>query len=609
MRMTAPLAIALVLTSPRFAPADLRVVARTNQTAPGVAAVYAGFDAPALIAGGLTAFGASVRDQDFNFKSGLWSEGDGLGMLRAVALKGNPAPTAGALPFTGFYDPERSYLFNDLGDVAFVGELSGGIQAIYTDRERFVGPALLEIARVGQPAVDTDAGRTYNGLDLLAMAHVHSGIGFRALLAPGAFPNNFPSDSVYNEGFNVVLTNVAQLPDPAPGTSRPFPLGTALFTEFRPPTINDSGRIAFSGSTNAGASVGSIGAEGIWTTSPAGALRAVALAGQPAPGTATTFSTIFGRNLDYDAIPVINDDGDVAFSATLTGLIAGNLRVGIWVERNGTVEKVAFESEAAPGTASTFQRLNEPLIDSAGLTAFTATLADGKQGLWRETAPGVLSKLALQGEPAPGTAFNFQNITDLAVSRTGHVAFLAQLSNFAKEALYVTDSSGAVRKIAAADDVIDLEGSPFRIDDVFFQGLTGAISGPGSGVGSGLNDAGQLGAVVRGELLDVNSAPTGEFLDAVVVFDAPVACLPADFDCDGDVDGTDLSIWKDAFNLNALGDADGDNDSDGADLLLWQRQLGSVPAVAAAAPVPEPGSAALLAACVGGISLLRRRWS
>ena len=72
----------------------------------------------------------------------------------------------------------------------------------------------------------------------------------------------------------------------------------------------------------------------------------------------------------------------------------------------------------------------------------------------------------------------------------------------------------------------------------------------------------------------------------------------ADFDEDGDVDPTDLAIWRNAFNLNQLGDADGDNDSDGGDFLLWQQQYGSAPAVAvaqpAAAAVPEPSAAVMM---------------
>ncbi|BBO30745.1 beta strand repeat-containing protein [Lacipirellula parvula] len=85
----------------------------------------------------------------------------------------------------------------------------------------------------------------------------------------------------------------------------------------------------------------------------------------------------------------------------------------------------------------------------------------------------------------------------------------------------------------------------------------------------------------------------------------------ADFDEDGDVDSTDLAIWKNAFNLNQLGDADGDNDSDGADFLLWQQQFGSKPAVAVGTPVatavPEPSGFALLAFAAAGIAAARRR--
>jgi hypothetical protein len=112
------------------------------------------------------------------------------------------------------------------------------------------------------------------------------------------------------------------------------------------------------------------------------------------------------------------------------------------------------------------------------------------------------------------------------------------------------------------------------------------------------------GNTVTGEFdfADVSGMPAGlafhvEYLaNAVQLQVVTKPIFSADFDDDGDVDATDLVIWRGAFNLNQLGDADGDNDSDGEDFLLWQQQFGSIPGAGAAlgATVPEPTSAFLI---------------
>ena len=80
----------------------------------------------------------------------------------------------------------------------------------------------------------------------------------------------------------------------------------------------------------------------------------------------------------------------------------------------------------------------------------------------------------------------------------------------------------------------------------------------------------------------------------------------ADFDEDGDVDGDDLTRWRNNFGTDTThmtGDADGDGDADGGDFLMWQRQLGSgPPANATSTAVPEPTSWGLL---LVGVWLLR----
>lgn len=76
-----------------------------------------------------------------------------------------------------------------------------------------------------------------------------------------------------------------------------------------------------------------------------------------------------------------------------------------------------------------------------------------------------------------------------------------------------------------------------------------------------------------------------------------------DFDHDGDVDGTDLTMWRGAYHSTAAGDADKDGDSDGADFLIWQRNA-TGPKVSA---VPEPASLAMLLCGLSFAALARRR--
>jgi len=71
------------------------------------------------------------------------------------------------------------------------------------------------------------------------------------------------------------------------------------------------------------------------------------------------------------------------------------------------------------------------------------------------------------------------------------------------------------------------------------------------------------------------------------IYDLFEAELTSDFNDDGRVDGTDLTVWKAAFGVNADADADGDGDSDGGDFLVWQREVAIAGVLI---PVPEPRS-------------------
>jgi hypothetical protein len=119
-------------------------------------------------------------------------------------------------------------------------------------------------------------------------------------------------------------------------------------------------------------------------------------------------------------------------------------------------------------------------------------------------------------------------------------------------------------------------------------------------VGSGVNDL-----IPSGFEIYINKstqAPWVGYIDNI-----RVGQLDANFNNDGKVDGSDLTIWKMNFGAsNANGDADFNGVTDGADFLVWQRQLGSMmPAAGQAAPEPCGGS--LIAIALAGAALVRRK--
>jgi hypothetical protein len=86
------------------------------------------------------------------------------------------------------------------------------------------------------------------------------------------------------------------------------------------------------------------------------------------------------------------------------------------------------------------------------------------------------------------------------------------------------------------------------------------------------------------------------------------AAEDADFNGDGVVDGTDFLTWQRGFGVGnnlSTGDANDDNVVDGADLAIWTAQFGSGAPVAAAAQIPEPAAAALVA--IGSFAVLAAR--
>jgi hypothetical protein len=317
---------------------------------------------------------------------------------------------------------------------------------------------------------------------------------------------------------------------------------------------------------------------------------------------ATAGSRVFanGFALDFNSGSTINLINSTYESTNSTDL-GGTVTVGA----GGATIEVAnnsfltFETGSATTLGSNLQLVNNNVNIEAGATfsgAGALVVPDGSNLVADNLADiGVL--LDIQGGFRPGNSAGIARVelfdvqmastTELFVELTG--TGLNQFDRLVAEGDVVADGylNIDVDEVSPGVPFVPALGQTFNI--ITANTVTGQF-----------------------DFADVSGMPAGltfhiEYLSNAVqlqVVNEPL--FSADFDNDGDVDPTDLQIWRGAFDLNQLGDADGDNDSDGADFLAWQRQSGSVPAVAATVATPEPNAAILAIAGLAAFNLLYR---
>lgn len=94
------------------------------------------------------------------------------------------------------------------------------------------------------------------------------------------------------------------------------------------------------------------------------------------------------------------------------------------------------------------------------------------------------------------------------------------------------------------------------------------------------------------------------------VFVASAVAEDADFDGDGDVDGSDLLTFQrniGTVGTPTTGDANGDLMVDGEDLAIFREQFGTGASTVAAGAVPEPATIGLALACLASAAAFGRR--
>jgi hypothetical protein len=233
--------------------------------------------------------------------------------------------------------------------------------------------------------------------------------------------------------------------------------------------LNESGQVAFAAGLTGGSST-----SGLFAGLP-GSLSAVALQGTPAPA---------GGNYNtFPSLPRLNGAGQVAFVANLTG---GSSTRGIFAGLPGALSTVALQGTPAP-VGGNYSGIISPVLNESGQVAFAAGLTGGSatSGLFTGL-PGSLSAVALQGTPAPAGS-NYNSLLNFALNGAGQVAFTANLTGTgvttANDLGLYAGFVGNIVKVVREGDIIDVDpgaGTDLRTvadDGIAFVTVSGGQDG------------------------------------------------------------------------------------------------------------------------------------
>lgn len=575
-----------------------RPVGLRARTLGGRAAVIAVVGAACLAMSAALAFGGT----NVVISTGAPSP-DGNGVLSAV---GAPSiNSAGQLAFVsqltgtvgGTADNQALYLFDSDGltHIARKGQVINGrsitlLFSPYLDASGTVGgvPAL------GSPATFTHFFSHGGPLSLMYTPGQSSPSGNNTLLGVttaaindagvgayvAAYSGSNPELGIYERAANGAITTRLLRGSAAPRGGSITGVASRL-------TLNESGQVA---------NVLSIDGTTVHELARTGDL---ALDGITTIGTISSTSSF-----TTDAIPIINDVGQVAFPAQYTQPAS---RLGVFLADDSGVRLVA-PGNLPEGNTTT---MNVVGLSAAGKVAFTTEFfggTDPSSGIYLADASS-RSLIALEDSPTPvpGKYFRtfFSSLT--ALNGAGQLAFIAELSDTvngpaAGKGLFFYDSATGLQQIARTGD--SLSGS--TISDIFFNGtVLNAISvqSPDTSL-SGLSSAGKVAF----------SFALANSQGGIGVWSA--ASIPGDYNGDSLVDAQDYTTWRGAFGTSqATADGDHSGTVDAADYIVWRKAMSHAGSGAALhsiterfAIVPEPmGSGLTVVSIVAPVCLRLRR--
>jgi hypothetical protein len=437
----------------------ITAIALTGQQAPGVEAGvgFARLSPPALAADGSVVFFATLAGDGLSadLDEGLFSFDAGVGSL--IVRESDAAPWyAPDTRFVGLSD----FAIDAGGSVVLAASVDDPAVVDAAQKARALGvftqvaPGVFAaLARIDEQAAGLPEGDLYETLDSAAVAPDGSSlfVGGRPGDGLDSAPKGLWSDQT---GATMLLLAPG---DAAPGTG-------GLFAHFETPTPVGDGFVIRGSFKPEGSQ--DRATTGLWRER-AGSLDAMALAGNPAPGTTASFTAFAPRVGAGEAAAAFRaelDSADVAVDS------------GLWTDRAGGLGLLVREGDTAPGAAdATIGEISRALsMNGAGDIAFRCALGNTPAGtntaVYLAQESGWFLLIAREGDTIddePGDV-RIAGLGDPLVNDAGEMIMPAHLAGVqvtatTNDALLGVDGDGRVYTIVREGDEIDPDGDGARV--------------------------------------------------------------------------------------------------------------------------------------------------
>jgi hypothetical protein len=424
------------------------------------------------------AFQALISGSGINAKnnSGIWLYTGSAATL--VARTGNPAPGGGV--FAKLLDP----VLNNHDEVAFLGTVSGtGFTAKNNVGLWATTSGSLHLVASTRAALDSTGAKASSFAQVVLADE--AGPVFLANLVSGTGGVTAANNQGIWMESNSGLTRLLSKGDVLQGgtlsalsifAAPKLPVGVTGQTR----NINPAGDLSFLATF-------ADKRQGAFVLSSGSVCPPQALKGAPAPD-------IFGGPSRYDSVgnPIINETGNTAFQAVLTGTAKGAAKYQAILAETGTdrvLGIVALSGSFAPnalgqtGTAAVFASLGDPVFNKHDQVAFLGKLKSGTQGVWATTS-GTLALVAQTKTQAPECASGakFASFVQLVLPDEGGVVFLATLagtgvSGSNNQGIWAVDTQGNLRLVARTGDALLVNGQPKIVSKVSLFTATAGTNG------------------------------------------------------------------------------------------------------------------------------------